>query len=262
MSPDAVAPAWTQDTLQTSPDLVIALDVAAIRNDRFFGPVLAHEAADHDERALFAQTSRLDIFATASERWLAVLYDPGPSPWPLVQRRWPRGGTPTAAGLLFAPADRGDDVWLSVRPHQWVLASSRPDDRATPNPVDIDSGAVMEAWIGPKGIAAVLSRAHRPARGLYGLQSARVRIEGGNTPGVVLDATFVSSDAAAEAELDVTRQERELEAMGPSSELARQVLALLGQVQVGRSGATLHIGFHTTPALRDYLLARALEDRR
>jgi hypothetical protein len=261
LSPAAVAPEWAARTLRTSPDAVLSLDVAAMRKDPFFGPLSARMLDDDrgGELSALRTATRIDLFATAQrtqKTWTAVIHGVRDPPAELLARRWPRGGVRVGAAVVYEPTGRGSDgVWLSVRPGSWVLSSTRPED-GVPDPVDMDGHAVFEAWLGPNAIAEGRASARPEAREMLRyIRAARLTVDGGDAPGIAFDARFVSPADAQHAEYDAMTAQRQLEQAADGSEFVKQVLALIGQVEVARHGEDLRVSVHATRAFSRYVLA-------
>jgi hypothetical protein len=265
IGPETVAPRWATQALEREPDAVFSLDVAAMRRDPFFGPLSQHMLQDDrgGELTALRSATRIDLFATVGRTWSAVIRGVPDPPATLLARRWPGGGARVGPAVVYEPTTgAADGVWLTVRPGSWVLSVARPrPEERIPDAVDMDGRAIFEAWLGPNAIAEGLAHARPEAQqALRYLQAARVTVDGGDAPGMALDARFVSPADAEHAEYDARVTERQLARLTEGSDFVKQVVALIGSFEVVRRGQDLRVSVHATRAFSQYVLGTLERD--
>jgi hypothetical protein len=78
---------------------------------------------------------------------------------------------------------------------------------------------------------------------------------------MTVEARFVSAADAEHAEYDTTVAERQIAVARDSSEFVRQVLALIGNVEIVRHGEDLRVSVHATRAFSQYVLGTLGHER-
>lgn len=248
LAPETVTSAWAKRSLRAGPDVVVSLDVVAMRADTFYAKVadlvLADSPASYD--AVLA-ASRIDLFGTVSKSFTAVVYDAGPPP-------------PELARCLSS------DARLSVSRRDWIVSSAPVTASGVPDEVSMDGGAIFEAWLGPGAFDEGLRRARWNTPDMWRrLHAMRIRLEGGETPGLVVDASFETPVDAVHAANDLARAERTLARLADDEkkddEGAKLVVEQLANVRVTQSGAELHVSTRLTPELTRWMSAKLDEAR-
>jgi hypothetical protein len=251
LAPEVVTSAWAKQSLEKSPDVVIAIDVAAIHRDPFFSKLVDVTFADAAEPYDAIWTaSHIDVFATLTRTFTAVAYGVGPLPPALAQ--------------CFDAQLRDERITVSASSGKWIASNvaTRGDVGA---PVEMDGHALFEAWMGPGAMDEALLRARWDTAEMWRhLHAMRFRVEGGATPGVILDARFETSVDAEHALNDFARAERMLErnmSEVHDEELAKHLHDTIANAHVARSGVDLRVDLHITAAFTQYL-SRMLDQER
>jgi hypothetical protein len=248
LAPTSVASPWVTQALEKEPDVVVSVDIAALRRDPFFGKlvdlVMADAPLPYDA---VRGARRIDLFGTVQASRLrsaftAIVYGAG-ALTPELQQCIER--------------DTNEHVSVSAVNDRWVVSSGQPTGTA-PDAIHMDSDALFEAWLGPGAVDAGLARARWDVQDLLWrhLYALRMRIEGGGTPGLVVDAHFETSVDAEHAVYDFARVKRALEGAVEAirdEELAKQMIEQLPNFHVARSGADVRVDFHLTPGLTQYV---------
>ena len=243
LAPNGVASPWVKEAFDKEPDVVVSVDVAAMRRDPLFGKLSALIMADAPlpyDAVLGAR--RLDLFGTVQGAFTAVVYGAGPLA-PELERCLSRD-----SGL--------DRLTVSAQGGQWVVSNAH-ETGTVPHAVRMDGGTLLEAWLGPAAVDKALDRTRWDAREMWShLHALRMRVEGGGTPGLVVDARFETAVDAEHAQYDLARMEREVRrgiADVRDDELGRQLLEQLPNVHVRRSGADLAVDFRLTASFTRYV---------
>lgn len=252
LAPNTVASPWVAQSLEKDPDVVMAVDVRAVRADPFFGKALG---AVMDDMPLpydaFLGAREIDLFGVArgltgsKSVFTAAVF----------------GGGDLSGVERCLTRDAYDDITVSSRAGVWIVSNGKSPP-VTPSAVTMDGGAIMETWVGPGAVD--LARAKRGALDMWQhLHAMRIRVLGGDTPGMVIDARFETPVDAEHAEYDLARAERMLQrAIGDGDkEAAPLVLEQLPNVHVSRSGVDLQVSYRMTPALTAYV-SRAIDESR
>ncbi len=244
LAPEAVSTTWAKETLEKTPDIVMSIDMAALQRDPFFSKLVDTVTADAAKPwDAILTASRVDVFATVAKRaFTAVAYGVGALP-------------PALAECFDADLHR-ERIAVTSSAGKWI-ASNVETHGNTGAPVEMDGHALFEAWLGPGAFDEALSHARWDEDELWRhLLAARVRVEGGATPGIFVDSRFETTVDAEHAMNDVARARRRLERVIEDvrdEELATQIRAQLASVHVARSGGDVHVEFHLTAAFTHYL---------
>jgi len=254
LAPETVASSWAKRSLDKDPDIVVSVDMAALQHDAFFGKIadLVLDDAPLPYDAVRG-ASRIDFFATMAKTFTAVVYGAGAPPAGLMECISP--------GI----APRGELLKMTVMDGKWVVSTAAISGGAVPGPVDMDGHALFEAWLGPGAVDEALNRARWDTREMWRhLHAFRLRIEGGATPGMVVDARFETEVDAEHAQYDLARMQRALERIGGEvrdEELAKQLLEQIPNVHVARSGNDLRVDFHLTAGFTQYISTKLDRER-
>jgi hypothetical protein len=244
LAPTTVASPWVAQSLEKDPDVVIAIDVHAARADPFYGRLVT---AVMDDTPLpydaFLGARFIDVFGVAhgvrgrKTVFTAAVFGGGELPADLER---------------CITRDAAEKVTVESRDGVWILSNGKSAP-ATPSAVTMDSGAILEAWVGPGAVDLALEK--RAPEMWQHLHAMRIQLRGGDTPGMVIDARFETSVDAEHAEYDVARAERMLQrSIGDDDkEAAPLLLEQLAQIHVSRSGADLQMTYRMTPALTAYV---------
>lgn len=260
ITPNAVAPSWAKQSLNHEPDIVMSLDVRALKADPFFGRVVDSmwvEVPRAYDSMLGA--SRIDGFATVGLTYSAVIHGVGDPPAEVIRCLWPNGSTADGA---YSPREEGGP-WLTASSGSWVISSAQTTGPA-PGPVSMDGGdTIFEAWLGPAAVDDGLRRARWDAREIWShLYALRFAIKGGATPGFDMDARFETTVDADHAQYDLERLERYAERIGreaDDSDLTKMALDQLHNIRVSRSGVNISVSYRATPQLTQYALDKLAE---
>jgi hypothetical protein len=251
LAPETVASTWAKQSLEKSPDIVVSIDVAALKRDPFFSKLgdvaMADSAKPYDD---ILTASRIDVFATIAKTFTAVAYDVGPLSPALAQ--------------CFESELRHDRVTISAASGKWI-ASNVTSHGVVGTRVEMDDHALFEAWLGPGAMDEALLRARWDTAEMWRhLHAMRLRIEGGATPGIIIDARFETSVDAEHAANDFARAERQVDRLMRDvrdEELAKQLREQIANLHVARSGIDLRVDLHLTADFTQYL-SRMLERER
>ncbi len=252
LAPETVSSAWAKQSLDKSPDVVVSIDVAGIKRDPFFSKLTEIAFADTAQPydAIWS-ASHIDVFATIAKTVTAVAYDVGPLSPALAQ--------------CFDSELGHERITVSAASGKWIASNvaSRGDVGA---PVEMDGHALFEAWLGPGAMDEALLRARWDTAEMWRhLHAMRFRVEGGTTPGFVIDARFETSVDAEHALNDFARAQRLIERYTGEvhdEELAKQLREQVANVHVARSGVDLRVDFHITPDFTQYLSRMLDKERR
>jgi hypothetical protein len=246
-----VTSSWAKRSLAKDPDVVVSVDMAALQRDAFFGKIadLVMDDAPLPYDAV-RSASRIDLFATISKTFTAVVYGAGSPPADLAE---------------CLSSARDEHLKVTVLDGKWVVSGAETSG-TVPGPVDMDSHAIFEAWLGPGAVDEALSRARWDAREMWRhLHALRLRMEGGATPGFVVDARFETGIDAEHAQYDLERMQRALEHVADDAgdpELTKQLLEQIPNVHVARSGSDLRVDYHLTAAFTQYISNKIDQERR
>ena len=251
-------------SLEKEPDFVLAIDVPALRRDPFFGELskLALDDAPLPYHAVLA-ARQIDFFGTARA---SVADDDGPGIGAFTAVVHGAGDLPADLERCLAHDAGRDEITVASRGGRWIVSNAKAT-RAVPEAVAMDRGAVVEAWLGPGAMDVAVVREAWPERDMWQhMRAMRIRITGGATPGLGIDARFETSVDAEHAKNDLERVARLLrrapEGRGDRDEaLSRAILEQLPNVHVSRSGRDLEIGYRLTPSLTEYLLQLVTSER-
>jgi hypothetical protein len=245
LAPASVSSAWVTESLEKEPDFVMSVDVPGLRRDPFLHKLV--DVAMQDVPLPFdplLSASQVDVFATIRKTFTAVVYGAGSS-------------TPELEACVSNIADR-DHVTMATRDGAWIV-SNKPTS-ASPQAVKMDSGALVETWLGPGALDEGLSRVSTDARDLWRhLYAVRTRIEGGSTPALIIDARFETGVDAEHAEYDVGRLRRAMERAAAGvrdEELAHLILGEISNVHVARSGVNVTVAYRPSAAFIQYISQR------
>jgi hypothetical protein len=244
LAPEAVSSTWAKETLEKTPDIVMSIDVAALQRDPFFSKLVDTAMADAAKPwDAILTASRVDVFATIAKRaFTAVAYDVGALP-------------PALAECFGADLHR-ERITVTDSAGKWIASNVATHGGAGAR-VEMDGHALFEAWLGPGAFDEALSHARWDEDELWRhLLAARVRVEGGATPGIFVDSRFETSVDAEHAMNDVGRARRRLERVIDEvrdEELANQMRAQLAGVHVARNGGDVHVEFHLTAGFTQHL---------
>jgi len=233
---------------------VMAIDVPALRADPLFGKVLAALMDDAPlpyDAVLRART--IDVFGVARG---------------VMGRRSVFTAAVFGAGDLPADVarciqrDARENVTVGSRDGVWIVSNGKGAP-ATPSAVTMDSGTIVEGWIGPGALDLALEKNGSPEMWQH-LHAMRVRLRGGSTPEMAIDARFETSVDAEHAEYDLARAERMLQrAIGDGDkEGAHLLMEQLPNVRVSRHGVDLVVDYVMTPSLAAYFSRMIDESRR
>jgi hypothetical protein len=241
-APSNVASVWVTQSLDKEPDVVVSVDVVGLQRDAFFGKLSDLVMADAPIPFDAVRGARqVDFFGTVHKTFTAVVYGAGSLP-PELER-------------CLASTGR-DPVSVSTVGGKWLISTGHATG-AVPSAVSMNGGALIEAWMGPGAVDEALDHARWETREMWAhLHALRMRIEGGSTPGIVVDARFETSVDAEHAQYDLARMQRALERVATDihdDELTRQLLAQLPNVHVARDGTLLKVDFHLTEAFIQYI---------
>lgn len=249
LAPASVSSAWVNESLEKEPDFVMSVDVPGLRRDPFFHKLL--DAAMQDAPLPFDAAlgaSQVDLFATIRKAFTGVVYGVGPS-------------TAELEACVSSLVDR-DHLEMVTRDGAWIV-SNKPTS-ASPHAVKMDSGALVETWLGPGALDEGLSRVSSDSRDLWRhLYAVRMRIEGGSTPALIIDARFETSVDAEHAQYDMARVKRAMEHISGEvhdDELARLLIAEIPNVHVARSGLDVRVDYRPSAAFIQYLSQHIDED--
>lgn len=237
------APAWEHVAFGTSDtDLVGAIDLAAIRSDPLFGPIVA-QLARKQQLAVLTRASQIDVVASVvggnPTSWLAVVHgvdgppnqsDVGSNTGEIVTApgAWVLGEGPAFERMRSTPSLASTRVMLPDR----VLVASTVQGRAFPRPRHAELTDLTE-----------------------GLDEAAMEILGGAHLEVVLRCRYVDAAAARHA---ATAARVALVAAAARTDAVAALARALVQLDFDASGDSVTVRLTLSDDLRD-LLVRYVE---